>query len=68
MVGRKPEKILATIVDWWRQAFKLHCLKCPKAVPKKQNLDQKINDENLMFGVYLLVPDFLEESLKANKH
>ena len=31
-------------VGWRRKVLKLHSLKCPKTVPKKWNLDQKVND------------------------
>ena len=37
-------KISAIIIDRWEKIFKKHWLKCTTAIPKKQNLDQNIND------------------------
>ena len=43
----------ATIVVGQRQiCLKLQWLKRPKTVPRKRNLDQKINDSKPHFGVY----------------
>ena len=53
------------IVSRRRKSLKLHLLIRPKTF---QNVDQKINDKNLMFGVYILISYFLVESLKANKN
>ena len=53
------------IVSRRRKSLKLHLLTCPKTF---QNVSQKINDKNLMFGVYILISYLLVESLKANKN
>ena len=37
---------------------KLHCLKHPKKVPKNKILTRKYMIQNLLFGVYLIIPDF----------
>ena len=57
MVGRRQKKL------------NLHWLKCPKTVPKKEKMKfglEKKMIQNLIFGVYLLISDFLAEILKAN--
>ena len=58
----------ATRVGPRHKRFKLHRLKRLKTVPKKRNLDQKTNDSKLIFAVYLLISDFLVESLETNKN
>ena len=58
MVGAEYEKI-----------FKSHWLKRPKTVLKKKETWTKIQMvQNLMFGVYLLISEFLVESPKANEN
>ena len=42
--GRGLIKISAIIVDRWEKNLKKHWLKRTTALPKKQNLDQNIND------------------------
>ena len=59
MVGRRRKM---------RKILKLRWVKCSKTVPKKQNLDQQKMIKNLIFGVYLLISDFLLNSLKTNKN
>ena len=43
-------------------------INCPKRVPKSRILSRKYMVKNLTLGVYLLISDFLVESLKANKN
>ena len=58
MVGAEYEKI-----------FKSHWLKRPKTVLKKKETWTKIQMvQNLMFGVYPLISEFLVESSKANEN
>ena len=48
--------------------LKLHWLICSKTAPQKQIWTRQSTTEDIMFGVYLLVSDFLVESRKANKN
>ena len=55
--------------DWPTQKkLKLRWLKRPETVPKKQNLDPKINDSKPHIASLFFISDFLAESLKANKN
>ena len=47
--------------------FKYKLTKIPLNSCKKEDLDLKINNQNLIFVSYLLIPDFLVEILKSNK-
>ena len=48
--------------------LKLHWLICCKTAPQKQIWTKQSTTEDIMFGVYLSVSDFLVESCKANKN
>ena len=48
--------------------LKLHWLICSKTAPQKQIWTRQSTTEDIMFGVYLLVSDFLVERRKANKN
>ena len=48
--------------------LKSHWLKCPKTVPKKRILDQKMKYLKIKFGDCFLISDFLAGSIKASKN
>ena len=61
-------KMSATRVGRRQKNLKLHWLRRSKPSPKKLNLGNIINhSQNLIIGFYLSVPDFLANSVKANK-
>ena len=55
--------------DWpMTKKLKLHWLKRPKTVPKKQNLDQKIIDsKSHIWSFFVLISDFLAKVSKLTK-
>ena len=55
-------KMSATMVGWRGKILKFYWLKCPKTVPKIELRTRKWMIKTL-FGVYLLISDFLVESL-----
>ena len=55
------------MVAWRQKMLKLHWLKCPKTVRKNEIWIRKSMIKNLIFGIYLLILDFLVKSVKANK-
>ena len=58
----------ATVVRRRQKILRLHWLECPKTVAKNKIWTRKQVIENLIFGVYLLIPGLLVESRKANKN
>ena len=69
--GGGSVKMVVTMVGRRRKMWKilkLRWVKCSKTVPKKQTFDQQKMIKNLIFGVYLLISDFLLNSLKTNKN
>ena len=47
------------MVSWRQKMLKLHWLKCPKTVRKNEIWIRKKMIKNLIFGIYLLILDFL---------
>ena len=58
-------KISVTMAGRREKILKLHWLKHLQTVPK--NWTRKSVIQNLIFGLYFLILDFLAESIKANK-
>ena len=60
-------KTSANMVSRCQNALQSHLSKPSKIASKKQNLDQKLYDSNLIFWMYLLIPDFLQKVSKTRK-
>ena len=60
--------MLAAMVVLRQKVLKLRWPKYHKTFAKKQFLDQKLMIQSFIYAVYLLISDFLVQSLKANKN
>ena len=68
MVVEGCVKVLEAMYGRGRKLLKLHWLKHPKTVPKNEILTRKKLIQYVTFGVFLLISDFLAESLRPNKN
>ena len=66
--GYRGVKKSVTTAGRRRTILKLHWLKHPKTVRKKTKSGRKINAQNLIFGIYLLILRFSGKCLKANNN